>query len=61
MDERRDDLVEGDGEREVLAAAGDNDLFDPAASTPGVEARELTLLKGSDLARILFRLRAVRR
>ena len=59
MDERRDDFVEpGDGERD-LAAPGDNDLLASSASRPGVEARELALLKGSDFARILLRLRAI--
>lgn len=58
VDERRDDLVDGDGERDVLAALGDSDLFASSASRPGVDARELALLNGSDLARILFRLRA---
>ena len=57
MDERREDLVDGDGEREVFAALGDRDLC--ASSFPGVEARELALLKGSDLARIRLRLRAI--
>lgn len=60
MDERREDLVEpGDGERELLAAPGESDLLASRGSIPGVDARELTLLKGSDLARILLRLRAV--
>jgi hypothetical protein len=48
-------LLEGDGERD-LAALGDKDR---CTSEPGVEARELTLLNGSDLARMRLRLRAV--
>ena len=60
MDERREDLVEGEGERDALfAALGESDLLDACWSRPGVDARELALLNGSDLARILFRLRAV--
>jgi hypothetical protein len=60
VDERREDLAEGDGERDVLLAAlGDKDLLELCVSRPGVEARELALLKGSDLARILLRLRAI--
>jgi hypothetical protein len=55
VDDRREDLLEGEGERD-LAALGDKDR---CTSEPGVEARELALLKGSDLARILLRLRAV--
>ena len=56
VEERRDDFVDGDGEREVcFAALGDNDLL---ASEAGVDARELTLVKGSDLARMRLRLRA---
>jgi hypothetical protein len=55
VDERREDLLEGEGERD-LAALGDNDR---CTSEPGVEARELTLLKGSDLARMRLRLRAI--
>jgi hypothetical protein len=55
VDERREDLFEGEGERD-LAALGDSDR---CISEPGVDARELALLKGSDLARVLFRLRAV--
>lgn len=48
VDERRDDFVDGDGERDVFAALGDNDRF---ASDPGVDARELPPVNGSDLAR----------
>ena len=54
VDERRDDLVDGDGERD-FAALGDSDLF---TSEAGVDARELALLNGSDLARMRLRLRA---
>jgi hypothetical protein len=54
VEERREDLPDGEGERD-LAALGDNDRF---ASRPGVEARELALLNGSDLARVLLRLLA---
>jgi len=54
VDERREDLPEGDGERD-FAAFGDSDR---CTSRPGVEARELALLKGSDLARVLLRLLA---
>ena len=62
MDERRDDFVEpGEGERDPLAAPGESDLLASSASSPGVEARELALLKGSDLARFLIRLRAMHR
>lgn len=56
VEERRDDFDEGDGEREVLAALGESDRL---TSEPGVEARELALLKGSDLARMRLRLRAI--
>ena len=55
VEERREDLFEGEGERD-LAAWGESERF---TSEPGVDARELALLKGSDLARVLFRLRAV--
>jgi hypothetical protein len=56
VEERREPLLEGEGEREAcLAALGDSDRL---TSDPGVEARELTLLKGSDLARMRLRLRA---
>lgn len=55
MDDRRDDLLEGEGDRD-LAALGESDR---CTSEPGVDARELALLKGSDFARILLRLRAV--
>ena len=54
VDDRREDLPEGDGDRD-FAALGDNDR---CTSDPGVDARELALLKGSDFARVLFRLRA---
>jgi hypothetical protein len=54
VEERREDLFEGDGERD-LAALGERDR---APSEPGVDARELAPLKGSDLARIRLRLRA---
>jgi len=54
VDERREDLPDGEGERD-FAALGDRDRF---ASRPGVEARELALLNGSDLARVLLRLLA---
>jgi len=53
VDERREDLPDGEGDRD-FAALGDSDR---RTSEPGVDARELALLKGSDLARILFRLR----
>ena len=55
VDERREDLEDGEGDRD-LAALGDRERF---TSEPGVDARELAPLNGSDLARILFRLRAV--
>lgn len=58
VDERRDDLVDGDGERD-FAALGDSDRSDALSFTsePGVDARELALLNGSDLARMRLRLR----
>lgn len=55
VEDRREDLFEGDGDLD-FAALGDRDRI---TSEPGVDARELTLLKGSDLARILLRLRAL--
>ena len=55
VDDLREDLLDGEGDRD-LAALGESDR---CTSDPGVEARELALLKGSDLARILFRLRAM--
>ena len=54
VDERRDDLYDGDGERDALAALGDSER----CASDGVDARELALLKGSDLARKRLRLRA---
>jgi hypothetical protein len=58
VEERREDFPEGDGDRDaVFAALGDSDRF---ASEAGVDARELALLKGSDLARMRLRLRATR-
>ena len=54
VDDRREDF-EGEGDLD-LAALGESDRF---TSEPGVEARELAPLKGSDFARILFRLRAI--
>ena len=61
VDDRRDVLVAGDGERDCdFAVLGDNDRSDCLSFTsePGVDARELALLKGSDLARMRLRLRA---
>lgn len=52
VDERREDLL-GEGERD-FAALGDNERL---ISEPGVEARELAPLNGSDFARMRFRLR----
>jgi hypothetical protein len=56
VDERREDLLDGDGDRD-FAALGDSDR---CTSEPGVDARELALLKGSDFARVLFLLRAIK-
>lgn len=53
VDDRRDDLVEGEGDR-PFAAIGESDR---CTSEPGVDSRELALANGSDLARILLRLR----
>lgn len=58
MDERREDLADGDGERDVFAAFGESDRC--TSSFPGVEARELPPLNGSDLARMRLRLRAMK-
>ena len=55
VEERREDLLEGEGDRDFVAF-GESDLW---TSEPGVDARELALLKGSDFARVLFRLRAI--
>jgi len=55
VDDRRDDLVEGEGDR-PFAAIGESDR---CTSEPGVDSRELALANGSDLARILLRLRAI--
>ena len=59
VDDRREPLLEGEGERDAcFAALGESERL---TSDPGVDARELALalLKGSDLARMRLRLRAM--
>lgn len=58
MEDRREDFVDGDGDRdETFAALGERERLASGWPLDGVEARELAPLNGSDFARMRLRLR----